>query len=206
MTEPVSLERLMAYADGELEEVASAEVERALANDVGLRQELMRLRQQDALLRSALNPFLRDAPESVTAAVLAALPPVRRAWGWRMPVAIAASIAGTMLAIGAGWLAADYSSQERMAAVEADRLEIVAFVSAALEKRVSGESLSWQDPDSGLHGSVTPLRTFRAQSGQWCREYLRTVDDDGQLEEHRAVACREGEGAWRDRIEIVDAS
>lgn len=204
MNEPVSFERLMAYADGELDEADAKAVEAALATAPVLRQELERLRQQDALLRSAINPFLHEAP-AAAASVLAARRAARRP-GWRLPAAIAASIGGTLVAIGAGWLAADYSAEERSAALKADQQEIFAMVSQALEKHLSGESVSWQDPDSGLQASVMPLRTFRAQSGQWCREYLRTVADDGLVEEHRAVACREGEGTWRDRLEIVDAS
>jgi surface antigen len=205
MSERIDFEQLMAYADGELDEAAAAAVEAALAADPGLREELARLRQQGALLRSALNPFLQEAPPPVQAAVLSARTAARRP-AWRMPAAIAASLAGTLLAIGAGWLAADYSAEERAAAIEAERRELAAMVSTALEERLSGDSLSWKDPESGLQASVTPLRTFRAQSGQWCREYLRTIADAGEVEEHRAVACREGKGEWRDRLEIVDAS
>jgi surface antigen len=205
MSEQVPFERLMAYADGELDEAEAKVVEAALAADPALARTLAGLHEQDALLRSAINPFLHGPMPARAEALLRAGPPARRL-GWRMPTAIAASIAGTMIAIAAGWLAADYRSQEKMQAMEAERAEIFAMVSDALEKQVSGESVSWQDPETGLQAFVTPLRTFRAQSGQWCREYLRGVGENGLVEERRAVACREGEGAWRDRLEIVGES
>lgn len=205
MRERVSFEQLMAYADGELDETQAREVEAAAANDPDAARILAALRQQDALLRSAMNPYLQEPPAKAAEMIMEAAHPVRRQT-WRVPAAIAASIAGTLLAVAAGWLIADHRTQQHAAALEAERAEILAMVSEALEKQVSGEVVSWQDPKTGLQASVLPLRTFKAQSGAWCREYLRTVAEGEMVEEHRAVACREGEGAWRDRLEIVGES
>jgi surface antigen len=205
MREAVSFERLMAYADGELGDAEARQVEAAVAADAELAASLAGLREQDALLRSAINPYMQHASTAAADAILQARSPVRRQ-GWRIPTAIAASIAGTLLAVAAGWLVADYRAEKRIAALEAEQAEMLAMVSDALEKQLSGESVSWEDPATGLQASVLPLRTFKTQSGQWCREYLRTVAEGDQVEEHRAVACRQGEGDWRDRLEIIGSS
>ncbi len=36
---------------------------------------------------------------------------------------------------------------------------------------MSGQTVSWENPDSGRRGNITPVRTFKNRSGQWCREY-----------------------------------
>jgi surface antigen len=47
---------------------------------------------------------------------------------------------------------------------------------------------------------ITPVRTFRSESGQWCREFVRVVEGPSDRETLRGIACREGEGHWRPRI------
>lgn len=71
-------------------------------------------------------------------------------------------------------------------------------VQKALEDNPSGELERWSDPDRGETGTVVPVRTFRANSGQACREYdLTVVNGDDNLQQ-RAVACRDDDGVWRD--------
>jgi anti-sigma factor RsiW len=49
----IPFERLMAYADGELDEEEARAIERRVARDPGLAEQLAALRGQDSLLRSA---------------------------------------------------------------------------------------------------------------------------------------------------------
>ena len=77
-------------------------------------------------------------------------------------------------------------------------------MSEALESRASGSSVSWTNPDSGHSGSVTPLRTFKSQQGQWCREYTTVEMSEAGPRDQRAIACREGDGVWKTRAMLVE--
>ena len=44
------------------------------------------------------------------------------------------------------------------------------------ESAKTGETTTWQNPDSGHSGSITPTHTYQAASGQYCREYQQTID------------------------------
>ncbi|SLN59890.1 RT0821/Lpp0805 family surface protein [Oceanibacterium hippocampi] len=69
---------------------------------------------------------------------------------------------------------------------------------AALERYPSGETIEWQNPDSGHYGSVTPLRTYRSD-GRYCREYTQTVWIGGRQSEAYGEACRQPDGSWQIR-------
>jgi surface antigen len=72
-----------------------------------------------------------------------------------------------------------------------------AVVQRALERSPSGEALRWRIAETGQHGTVTPIRTFRTASGI-CREYAVTSSvPDGTGHAWRDVACRDQAGSWR---------
>jgi surface antigen len=86
---------------------------------------------------------------------------------------------------------------------------LAAAVALALESNVSGKLATWRNPDSGSNGTVEPVRTFRAASGQWCREYIQTADlttESIQSERRRGIACRDSDGQWRTRVELLESS
>lgn len=61
-----------------------------------------------------------------------------------------------------------------------------------------GEQISWQNPDNGHYGSVTPVREgTNNQTGEYCREFQQTVTIGGRQEQAYGVACRQPDGAWR---------
>ncbi|HEX7229084.1 MAG TPA: RT0821/Lpp0805 family surface protein [Candidatus Binatia bacterium] len=66
----------------------------------------------------------------------------------------------------------------------------------ALETTPSGQSLAWNNPDSGHSGSVTPIRTYQA-GGTYCREYQQTVTIGGKQEQSYGTACRQPDGSWK---------
>jgi len=99
---------------------------------------------------------------------------------------IAAGVIGGALI---GGLVGNYldDRDKRMAAESAQR---------ALESTPSGQTVAWQNPDSGHSGTVTPVKTY--QSGnQYCREYQQTVTIDGKQERSYGTACRQPDGSWR---------
>jgi surface antigen len=66
-----------------------------------------------------------------------------------------------------------------------------------MESAPTGKPVSWNNPDSGHSGTVTPTRTYQTSSGTYCREYQTTVLIDGKQERATGTACRQADGTWR---------
>jgi surface antigen len=67
----------------------------------------------------------------------------------------------------------------------------------ALEFAPAGNQIGWQNPDSGHYGSVTPIRTYQANGGEYCREFQQQAAVGGQIEEVYGTACRQPDGRWQ---------
>jgi surface antigen len=59
-----------------------------------------------------------------------------------------------------------------------------------------GRQVAWRNPDSGHSGSVRPVRSWRNDAGQPCRELEREVLIDRQRESATVTVCRGSDGAW----------
>jgi surface antigen len=66
----------------------------------------------------------------------------------------------------------------------------------ALETAPSGQTVAWNNPDSGHSGTVTPVRTYQS-GGTYCREYQQTVTIDGKPQPSYGTACRQPDGSWK---------
>jgi len=60
-----------------------------------------------------------------------------------------------------------------------------------------GETIAWNNPESGNSGTVTPVREGQAESGRYCREYQQTITVGGQQEQAYGIACQEPDGTWQ---------
>ncbi|MBO6520178.1 MAG: glycine zipper 2TM domain-containing protein [Rhodospirillales bacterium] len=61
-----------------------------------------------------------------------------------------------------------------------------------------GQTIKWENPDSGNYGSVTPTRTGTdTQTGAYCREYQTDMVVGGQYEVGYGTACRMPDGDWK---------
>lgn len=59
-----------------------------------------------------------------------------------------------------------------------------------------GESVSWNNPDSGNYGTVTPTREGNSTAGRYCREYEQEIFVAGQRETAVGTACQNNDGTW----------
>ena len=66
----------------------------------------------------------------------------------------------------------------------------------ALEFSPSGRTMEWNNPDSGNHGSITPIRTYR-EAGHYCREYQQEIVVGGEKKKAFGKACRQPDGDWK---------
>src|SRR5262249_51116881 len=88
-----------------------------------------------------------------------------------------------------GGLAGNYLDQrdKQMAAQSAQR---------ALESTPSGQTVAWNNPDSGHSGTVTPTRTYQSGS-PYCPPDPQSGTLDGKPERSYGTACRQPDGSWQ---------
>lgn len=78
----------------------------------------------------------------------------------------------------------------------ADRAALQQAQSSAYSAPV-GQPITWNNPQSGHYGSVTPTRDGTAANGSYCREFQNTVTIDGKTEHAYGTACRQPDGSWK---------
>jgi surface antigen len=61
----------------------------------------------------------------------------------------------------------------------------------------NGETIAWDNPETGHMGTVTPTRSGRTQSGAYCREFQQTITIDGATERAYGTACQQPDGSWQ---------
>lgn len=84
---------------------------------------------------------------------------------------------------------------------EADRVLAERNYQETLETIPTGTTTTWENPDTGVSGTHTPIHTEQTETGQYCREFQQTITIGGQTEEAYGRACRQPDGTWM----IVDA-
>jgi hypothetical protein len=181
----VTNEKLAAYADGELDDVESAQMSRALAEDELLRARLARITSLDSHLRAAFELDSQDVPRRLTQMLELDARGVGRtsAVRWWIPAgaAIAAGVAG--LAIG-GLLPAE--SSDGWLAASGGSFALAGIAQTAADHTPSGSRYVEQSV------TVHPIVSFLAGDGRPCRELQI---EEGDVRTH-AVACRE-QDQWR---------
>jgi surface antigen len=80
---------------------------------------------------------------------------------------------------------------------QADRAYYQNAVSQA-ESAPVGETITWNNPESGNYGSITPTREGVHQgTGAYCREYQQEIVIGGRVERGYGQACRQPDGSWK---------
>ncbi|MBK1698731.1 RT0821/Lpp0805 family surface protein [Rhodovibrio salinarum] len=104
---------------------------------------------------------------------------------------------GQLWATGAGAVLGALAGSEVGKSLDrADKAYMAQTTQATLEHTRSGETSTWNNPDSGHSGSVTPTRTYQ-QNGSYCREFQQTVTIGGETEQAYGTACRQPDGTWK---------
>jgi len=105
---------------------------------------------------------------------------------------------GQLAAVAVGTLAGAYigrgigQSLDNMDKLYAERAQAHASTAPV------GETVTWNNPDSGHSGSVTAVRDgTHARTGAYCREYRTTVDVGGSTQEAYGTGCRQPDGSWQ---------
>ena len=68
--------------------------------------------------------------------------------------------------------------------------------SNVLEKNKLNETTQWKNPDTDLIAAITPIKTFKNDSDDDCREFEYSYTHKGQSSEGKNIACRDQNGNW----------
>ncbi|MCC8418055.1 MAG: glycine zipper 2TM domain-containing protein [Rickettsia endosymbiont of Glossina mortisans submortisans] len=105
---------------------------------------------------------------------------------------------GQLVGVGVGaLLGAVLGGQIGAGMDEQDRRLAELTSQRALEAAPSGSNVEWRNPDNGNYGYVTPNKTYRNSTGQYCREYTQTVVIGGKQQKAYGNACRQPDGQWQ---------
>lgn len=104
---------------------------------------------------------------------------------------------GAMVGTGVGVLLGTLLGSELGASLDkADMLYAQQATNRAYSAPV-GQAISWNNPESGHSGTVTPVREgINNSTGRTCREYKQTIYVDGRQETGVGQACKNSDGTW----------
>ena len=104
---------------------------------------------------------------------------------------------GKVAAVAVGTLLGAFLGSEIGKSLDnADKAAMAETTQYALENQKAGTTSTWQNPDSGNSGTITPVRTYQTPAGKYCREYTQTVTIGGRTEEAYGKTCRQPDGTW----------
>lgn len=170
-------ERIAAYLDGQMDNAAMAAFEAEMEQDASLADDVARLADNDDLLRKAFDAPLHEAVDDAIIARmgLSSQPvpaandntPFIRKWRWPVGGALAASVALALFMQSKPVLQAD------------------AQFASAMDSLMSRQTAQM---DGG--SILTPVLSFRAADGRYCREYVVS----GGSNSGSGIACRDTDG------------
>lgn len=133
-------------------------------------------------------------------------PMVSKQTGGAVLGGVGGALAGSQFGKGKGQLAmtavgtllgAFLGSEVGSSLDRADQMHANQAGQQAFEGARSGQPITWNNPDSGHYGTVTPMRTFEQTPGQYCREYQQSINVGGREQQSFGTACRQPDGSWK---------
>ncbi len=79
---------------------------------------------------------------------------------------------------------------------EADRIRANEAINRAHSAQI-GQTITWNNPQSGNYGTVTPTREGTSSTGAYCREFQQTIVVGGKSQQGYGTACRQPDGSWQ---------
>lgn len=104
---------------------------------------------------------------------------------------------GRLVAVGVGTLVGALVGSEIGRSLDKADMAYAQRANQQAHSAPVGETITWNNPESGNYGEVTPVRDGYADSGEYCREYQQTIYVGGQQESAYGVACRQPDGTWK---------
>lgn len=104
---------------------------------------------------------------------------------------------GQLWATGAGVLLGALVGSEIGASLDKADLAYANQAQQRAYRAPVGETIAWNNPESGNSGTYTPTRDGTSNSGRYCREYQQTITVDGRQQSAYGTACQQPDGSWQ---------
>jgi surface antigen len=102
---------------------------------------------------------------------------------------VAATLAGVLIGGFAGNMAGGaIDDADKQRAIQAQNRAATAPV---------GQQITWNNPQNGNSGTITPVKDGYSQSGQYCREFQQSITINGQQQNGYGTACQQPDGSWK---------
>ncbi|WP_237154986.1 RT0821/Lpp0805 family surface protein [Oryzibacter oryziterrae] len=101
---------------------------------------------------------------------------------------------GKVAAMAAGALVGGFIGNQIGARMDAQDQQY--NYAASVNALNSGNVQQWQNPQTGVYGTVQP-GPAQMVNNQQCRQYTNTIYIDGQPQVARGTACRNYDGSWQ---------
>ena len=96
---------------------------------------------------------------------------------------------GRLAAVAVGTLAGAFLGRMAVKSMTSEDQQMAeANAQRSFEYQPSGATSSWNNPNSGHHGSVTPQAAYQNNQGQICRDFTSVVVIEGKEEKIRGTA------------------
>ena len=105
---------------------------------------------------------------------------------------------GRLWATGAGVLIGALAGSSIGQSLDSADRQQMSNAQQRVETAPVGQTITWNNPDSGHSGTYTVTRDGTNNStGNYCREYQQTITVGGQRQSAYGTACRQPDGSWQ---------
>ena len=98
-------------------------------------------------------------------------------------------VAGTTLGSLVGYAYGD-------SLVPSDRAMFKKSAKVAMDNIKDGNVYSWVNPDTGVAGTITPIKSYYAENNKICRDFDATIAVEKRVGLTKGRACKIGMDAW----------
>ena len=104
---------------------------------------------------------------------------------------------GRVVAIVAGTLLGGFVGHQVGESLDKADVEYARAAQQRAYAAPMGQQITWNNPQSGNAGTITPRRDGTDSAGNYCREFQSTVTVAGKTDQAYGTACRQPDGSWK---------
>lgn len=113
----------------------------------------------------------------------------------RLTIAVRSLCATAMLGVAACASGTGEKADPYAALTEIDVSIAAMLLQRTLDHAPDGTTRRWSNDESGHSGAITPVRSYIAATGQYCRDYQEDLLINGNSQQFHYSACRD-EDRW----------
>ena len=98
--------------------------------------------------------------------------------------------------IAGGLVGAAYGVSIGEQLMPSDRTKFHQSAQFAMSNTTDGDMMNWINPETGVAGTIKPVRTYYAGQNTMCREFEASIAVQNQVGDANGRACKVGDGVW----------